>query len=54
VVEAYWIGNELVAQVEVRWLYDALTERFGKQLTGRPREWVLLTGAKRSNIRSAQ
>jgi Family of unknown function (DUF6390) len=41
VVEAYWIGNELLDGVEVRQLYDALAERFGKQLTGRAREWVL-------------
>ncbi len=41
VVEAYWIGNELLDGVEVRQLYDALAERFGKQLTGRARDWVL-------------
>ena len=41
VVEAYWIGNELLEQVEVRQLYDSLAERFGKQLEGRAREWVL-------------
>ena len=41
VVEAYWIGNELLDGVEVRQLYDALAERFGKQLTGRTRELVL-------------
>lgn len=41
VVEAYWIGNELLEQVEVRQLYDSLAERFGKQLQGRTREWVL-------------
>ena len=41
VVEAYWIGNELLAGVEVRQLHDALAERFGKQLTGRTRDWVL-------------
>lgn len=41
VVEAYWIGNELLAGVEVRQLHDALTERFGKQLQGRTRDWVL-------------
>ncbi|MDP9365331.1 MAG: DUF6390 family protein [Chloroflexota bacterium] len=41
VVEAYWIGNELLAGVEVRQLHDALQERFGKQLQGRTREWVL-------------
>ncbi len=41
VVEAYWIGNELLAGVEVRQLYEALQERFGKQLQGRTRDWVL-------------
>lgn len=41
VVEAYWIGNELLDRVEVRQLYDALVERFGKQLQGRTRDWVL-------------
>jgi hypothetical protein len=54
VVEAYWLGNELLDRVEVRHLYnelldrvevrqlyDALLERFGKQLQGRTRELVL-------------
>lgn len=41
VVEAYWIGNELLERVEVRQLHDALAERFGKQLQGRARDWVL-------------
>jgi hypothetical protein len=41
VVEAYWIGNDLLRTVEVRQLYDALTERFGRQLQGRTRHWVL-------------
>jgi hypothetical protein len=41
VVEAYWIGNELLERVEVRQLYDSLAERFGKQLQGRTRELVL-------------
>jgi hypothetical protein len=41
VVEAYWLGNELLEGVEVRQLYDALLERFGKQLTGCTRELVL-------------
>ena len=41
VVEAYWLGNELLAGVEVRQLYEALEERFGKQLQGRTRAWVL-------------
>jgi Family of unknown function (DUF6390) len=41
VVEAYWIGNELLWQVEARQLYDHLAERFAKQLSGRARELVL-------------
>ncbi|MBI2939845.1 MAG: hypothetical protein HYY04_05345 [Chloroflexi bacterium] len=41
VVEAYWIGNELLERVEVRQLYHALLARVGDQLTGRAREWVL-------------
>lgn len=41
VVEAYWIGSELLDHVEVRQLYEALAARFGKQLQGRTRDWVL-------------
>ena len=41
VVEAYWVGNDLLDRVEARQLYDALLERFGKQLQGRTRDWVL-------------
>ena len=41
VVEAYWLGNELLDGVEVRHLYDSLLERFGKQLQGRTRDLVL-------------
>ena len=41
VVEAYWLGNELLDRVEVRQLYDTLLDRFGKQLQGRTRELVL-------------
>jgi uncharacterized protein DUF6390 len=41
VVEAYWLGNELLEGVEVRHLYDSLRERFGKQLQGRTRDLVL-------------
>ena len=41
VVEAYWIGNDLLDRVEVRQLYDALLELFGTQLQGRTRDWVL-------------
>lgn len=41
VVEAYWIGNELLDGVDVRQLHDALRARFGKQLQGRTRAVVL-------------
>jgi uncharacterized protein DUF6390 len=42
VVEAYWLGNELLEGVEVRQLYDSLLERFGKQLSNpRTRDLVL-------------
>ena len=41
VVEAYWIGNDLLTGVEVRQLHDALLERFSKQLQGKTREWLL-------------
>lgn len=33
VVEAYWLGNELLDHVEVRDLYGSLRERYGKQLS---------------------
>lgn len=41
VVEAYWIGNSLLENVQVRQLYDDMLERFGSRLTGRMREIVL-------------
>jgi hypothetical protein len=41
VVEAYWIGNELLDRVEVRQLYDSLLDRFGKQLQVGARDVVL-------------
>lgn len=41
VVEAYWLGNDLLTGVEVRQLHDALLERFSKQLQGKTREWLL-------------
>jgi hypothetical protein len=41
VVEAYWIGNDLLNGVEVRQLYDSLIDRFGKQMQGRTREVIL-------------
>jgi hypothetical protein len=41
VVEAYWLGNELLEHVEVCQLYEALAERVGRHLSGRARAWVL-------------
>ncbi len=41
VVEAYWLGNDLLTGVEVRQLHDALLERFSKQLQGTARNWLL-------------
>lgn len=41
VVDAYWLGNGLLEAVEVRELYDALLERFGKQFQGNTRKWLL-------------
>ncbi len=41
VVDAYWIGNDLLERVEVRQLYDSLKERFGNQLQGRALDLVL-------------
>lgn len=41
VVQAYWIGNDLLRRVEVRQLYEHLAERFKSQLQGKARELVL-------------
>lgn len=41
VVEAYWLGNELLERVEASALFRSLEERFGRQLTGKVREQVL-------------
>ncbi|MGH9279000.1 MAG: DUF6390 family protein [Acidimicrobiales bacterium] len=41
VVEAYWLGNELLARVEAGDLYQALEQRFGRQLPPKLREQVL-------------
>jgi hydrogenase maturation factor len=41
VVEAYWLGNELLDGVDAVALYRSLDERFGRQLTGTTREQVL-------------
>ena len=41
VVEAYWLGNDLLAGVEAADLYRSLEERFGRQLPAGVREQVL-------------
>jgi hypothetical protein len=41
VVEAYWLGNDLLAGVEARQLYDDLRERFRTQLTGKTLDLVV-------------
>ncbi len=41
VVEAYWLGNDLLAGVEAVHLYRSLEERFGRQLPATVREQVL-------------
>ncbi|HET7487241.1 MAG TPA: DUF6390 family protein [Acidimicrobiales bacterium] len=41
VVDAYWLGNDLLDTVEAAALSRSLEERFGRQLTGRLREEVL-------------
>lgn len=41
VVDAYWIGNDLLERVEVRQLHDDMLARFGSRLTGRMREIIL-------------
>ncbi len=41
VVEAYWLGNELLQGVEARALYDSLRARFGHQMRARDLELVL-------------
>jgi hydrogenase maturation factor len=41
VVEAYWLGNDLLARVEAGDLYRSLEERFGRQLPTSVRDQVL-------------
>ncbi|MBW3614503.1 MAG: hypothetical protein KY439_04230 [Actinobacteria bacterium] len=41
VVDAYWLGNDLLDRVEASVLHRTLEERFGRQLTGKLREEVL-------------
>jgi Family of unknown function (DUF6390) len=41
VVEAYWLGNELLQGVEARALYDSLRTRFARQMPTRQLDLVL-------------
>ena len=41
VVEAYWLGNELLEGVEARALYDSLRERFGRQMKAKDLQLVM-------------
>jgi hypothetical protein len=41
VVEAYWLGNDLLQGVEARALYDSLSARFGREMRARDLELVL-------------
>jgi hypothetical protein len=41
VVEAYWVGSPLLDRVDMRQFYESLTARFGKQLQGKARDYVL-------------
>lgn len=41
VVEAYWLGNELLQGVEARTLYDSLRERFAQQMQTKALDLVL-------------
>lgn len=41
VVEAYWLGNDLLEGVKARQLYDSLRERFGRQMKTKDLELVM-------------
>ena len=41
VVEAYWLGNELLAAVDLAAFYDSLRERFASRLSANALRWVL-------------
>jgi len=41
VVEAYWLGNDLLQGVEARALYDSLRDRFGRQMSTNNLELLL-------------
>src|SRR5579859_1535736 len=40
VVEAYWVGNELLERVEAVELYDHLKQRYGRELSARTMDRV--------------
>jgi hypothetical protein len=40
VVEAYWVGNGLLDNVNMRQFFNSLVERFGKQLQGKARNYI--------------
>jgi len=49
VVEAYWIGNNLLGGVKDKIFYDSLNERFSKKIEKNPMKWILtkpIMGAK--------
>jgi len=49
VVEAYWIGNDLLERVEASRFYDSLKDRFLPRMSGREFSWMtagLADGAK--------
>ncbi|HEU5315559.1 MAG TPA: DUF6390 family protein [Chloroflexota bacterium] len=41
VVEAYWIGSDLLERVEVRAFHDSIRERFGARAGPKQLEWLL-------------
>jgi hypothetical protein len=40
VVEAYWVGNALLDNVDMRQFFNSLVERFGQQLQGKVRDYI--------------
>jgi len=49
VVEAYWVGNNLLKNIEVDDFYNSLNERFSKKINQSAMKWLLTkppTGAK--------
>ncbi len=41
VVEAYWIGSDLLDRVEVRQFHASIEQRFGKQVSQKQLEYLL-------------